>query len=610
MQLSFAVKSESDWRASEPAGSRGGGCSVSSRPQTQASDGVYKCGGGGTAGERPFGASAKRVRTVLPSRTLLPSCWTPLLSPWGPGEYWEARPEVPRGLPHGGCRGLRTPGWPGAAGGVPSCPPWARSGQRRSGLQGARHPTVPVSPRSASTGERLSLCSELGFLRQSPRHGAAPREWLPPCAAAALGTCRTGASSPPGQGRARRKLVAFLLPCQLHPSLTERGLRVSAAENGPKASFPAVARGARRTAAGCGSLAGCRGGRRSLERGTGCLSRRRRSRGRRQRAKACTTPPFCDTRTGRTRSPQPCVAPGGGSSGVVPAEPAPPLRGRRWKEGGSRRESGDSRVVRHLPPAAHLNTRCSSTCRFPNRKKPHRSQPCVHNTESFGSLEPPLWPGGAWRGLAGPGSEAQGSGSSSSWRRLECQKQADKTKQNTRTLRVPEAKRDPSTVPALRCPPGWPPFCMVAPLRGRWPLWPTRGPEAHAGSRARAGASEVVSRNSLGNRNSKSLVFLSSSPVLGIALDTPLVLGAEGHRGWGPQDPGGLGEEALSVEKPSGLLCGARGVHLAREALPPPGLAGLRASLPPSRPRQGKRLFCFSLLCRLNLLSRPFLFSF
>lgn len=120
----------------------------------------------------------------------------------------------------------------------------------------------------------------------------------------------------------------------------------------------------------------------------------------------------------------------------------------------------------------------------------------------------------------------------------------------------------------------------------------------------------MVSRNSLGNRNSKSLVFLSSSPVLGIALDTPLVLGAEGHRGWGPQDPGGLGEEALSVEKPSGLLCGARGVHLAREALPPPGLAGLRASLPPSRPRQGKRLFCFSLLCRLNLLSCPFLFSF
>lgn len=120
----------------------------------------------------------------------------------------------------------------------------------------------------------------------------------------------------------------------------------------------------------------------------------------------------------------------------------------------------------------------------------------------------------------------------------------------------------------------------------------------------------MVSRNSLGNRNSKSLVFLSSSPVLGIALDTPLVLGAEGHRGWGPQAPGGLGEEALSVEKPSGLLCGARGVHLAREALPPPGLAGLRASLPPSRPRQGKRLFCFSPLCRLNLLSRPFLFSF
>lgn len=244
MQLSFAVKSESDWRGSEPAGSRGGGCSVSSRPQTQASDGVYKWRGGGTAGERPFGASAKWVRTVLPSRTLLPSCRTPLLSPWGPGEYWEARPEVPRGLPHGGCRGLRTPGWPGAAGGVPSCPPWARSGQRRSGLQDARHPTVPVSPRSASTGERLSLCSELGFLRQSPRHGAAPREWLPPCAAAALGTCRTGASSPPGQGRARRKPVAFLLPCQLHPSLTERGLRVSAAENGPKASFPTVARGA------------------------------------------------------------------------------------------------------------------------------------------------------------------------------------------------------------------------------------------------------------------------------------------------------------------------------------------------------------------------------
>lgn len=225
-------------------------------------------------------------------------------------------------------------------------------------------------------------------------------------------------------------------------------------------------------------VAGCRGGRRSLERGTGCLSRRPAAGADASVQRRVRRPPSATHGQDAHALHSPAWPPGGGSSGVVPAEPAPPLRGRRWKEGGSRRESGDSRVVCHLPPAAHLNTRCSSTCRFPNRKKPHRSQPCVHNTESFGSLEPPLWPGGAWRGLVGPGSEAQGSGSSSSWRRLECQKQADKTKQNTRTLRVPEAKRDPSTVPALRCPPGWPPFCTsegavasVAYARSRSPRW-------------------------------------------------------------------------------------------------------------------------------------------
>lgn len=43
------------------------------------------------------------------------------------------------------------------------------------------------------------------------------------------------------------------------------------------------------------------------------------------------------------------------------------------------------------------------------------------------------------------------------------------TQHNTRTLRVPEAKRDPLTVSALPCPPGWPPFCMVTPPKGRCP---------------------------------------------------------------------------------------------------------------------------------------------